>query len=262
MSISFACPECKAQIEVGDEFAGHSGQCPRCEKVIVIPSPNVPKARPAAPTANPWAEPRASKSDDSRPRRRRPPAAPKEPAGPLWPWLVGIVGAAAVTVLLFSSFFVLILWRRPEPTRPVPIVAFKNNPFNQGNGVTVGRLEGQRAFPQDGVFQIRAQLQPDDPPDLDHPDSRCKRYDIKLQANVPYTFEMDSNQFNCEVRVEILDDPDPLAKSIHQGIRNARTDYRPLRTRDYVVYATSIQPAFGNFTLTVREANRPKPFVP
>ena len=42
MSISFACPECKAQIEVAEEYAGHAGQCPRCHYVLVIPAPNQP----------------------------------------------------------------------------------------------------------------------------------------------------------------------------------------------------------------------------
>ena len=267
MSISFACPECKAQIEVGDEFAGLSGQCPRCEKVIVIPSPNLPKARPAgastssAPPPDAWAEPRSARRDEPRGRRRRPPPAPKEPAGPLWPWLLGIAGAVAVTVLLFSSFFVLVLWRRPAPTRLAPVAVFKNNALNPGEVVVVGQLDGKRAIMQDGVFQIRSQLQPDDRRDPEHPATHCKRYEIQLQANTMYTFELDSNQFNCEVRVESLKD-DVLAQSANLGMRNARTEYQPFETKAYFVYASSMQPAFGNFTLTVREANRPKPFVP
>ena len=51
MSISFACPECRARIEVNEELAGHAGQCPRCQNVIVIPAPNQPIPVPAAPEA-------------------------------------------------------------------------------------------------------------------------------------------------------------------------------------------------------------------
>lgn len=267
MSISFACPECKAQIEVGDEFAGHSGQCPRCERVIVIPSPNAPKPRPvgastSVPRSEQWAEPRSSKSDDPRPRRRRAPQVAKEPAGPLWPWLVGIGGAVAVTVLLFSSFLVLVFWRRPEPTRLAPVVVFKNNAIHPGEGVTVGRLEGKRVFLEDGVFQIRSELKPDDDPDIDNIRSRCKWYQIELQAHQRYTFEMDSPQFNCEVRVEKSDNTGVLEQSRDKAVRNARFDFQPQQTMVYLVYVTSPQPAFGNFTLTVREADRPKPFVP
>ena len=60
MSISFACPECKVQIEVADEHAGQSGQCPRCQNVMIIPSGKqpLPTMAGAAPAADPWAKPR------------------------------------------------------------------------------------------------------------------------------------------------------------------------------------------------------------
>ena len=62
MSISFACPQCKAQIEVGEEHVGHAGQCPRCQKVIVIPSPNQPMPILVGADASP--------REDPKPRRR------------------------------------------------------------------------------------------------------------------------------------------------------------------------------------------------
>src|ERR1700686_3648858 len=119
MSISFACPQCKAQVEVGDEFAGHAGQCPRCQNVIAIPSASQPtpvlvaEAMPALNEAKPKPRPALSKE----PRRRRSPPAPTKPFGPIWPWAVGALAALVFTGLLISSLAVLVFWRRPAPTQ-------------------------------------------------------------------------------------------------------------------------------------------------
>jgi hypothetical protein len=172
----------------------------------------------------------------------------------MWPWVVGFFGAVVMVALLISSFSVLVFWRRaPEPTRPVANV--------ENNRVMVGRLEGNRAILQNGVFQVRAELTKNDPRDLDHFDSHCKRFEVELLANKFYTFEMDSNQFNCEVRCESPDNAE-IAASDGNGGRNAKLDYRPRQTMLYHIYATSTHPATGDFTLTIREQHRPKPFVP
>jgi predicted Zn finger-like uncharacterized protein len=264
MSISFACPECKAKIEVGEEHVGHAGQCPRCQKVIVIPSPMQPMpilvGDDAAPREEPKPRRRAeAKEPPARPRRTA--AAPKQPAGPIWPWVVGVFGAVAIAALLFGSFAVLVFWRRPEPARPGAFVDLKHGAIKQANGVTVGRLEGQRAVMQNGVFQIRSELHQNDPFDLDHNNSRCKRYDIELIAGRDYILELETNQFDSELRIEDLHGPMRTGFG-NRGARVARIDYRPQFTDIYIIYATSPNPAFGNFTLTIREQNRPRPVVP
>ena len=264
MSISFACPQCKAQIEVGEEHVGHAGQCPRCKKVIVIPSPNQPMPILVGADASPREDPKPRRRPEAKEppaRPRRTPAMPKQPAGPIWPWVVGVFGAVAIAALLFSSFAVLVFWRRPEPTRHVALVEPKHGAINEAKGVTIGRLEGQRAVMQNGVFQIRSELHQDDPFDLDHKNSHCKRYEIELIAGRDYILELETNQFDSEFRIEDLNGP-LRTRFGNRGVPVARIDYRPQFTDVYVIYATSLNPALGNFTLTIREQNVPKPFVP
>ena len=78
----------------------------------------------------------------------------------MWPWVIGIAAAVAAAVLLFSSFIVLVSWRRPpEPTRKVIVANVNPHLFNNGgalpnNGanpnivgnVTAGQLDGKRPF--------------------------------------------------------------------------------------------------------------------
>lgn len=266
MSISFACPECKARIEVGEEHAGHAGQCPRCQNVIVIPSPNQPMpirvAADAAPREDPKLRRRAeAKEPPARPRRAA--ATPKQPAGPIWPWVVGVFGAVAIAALLFSSFAVLVFWRHPEPTRPAPQVDLRQGAINQANGVTVGRLDGQRAVMQNGVFQIRSELTVNDPVDPKPGPAhvlRCKRFEIELRGDRTYVLEQDSNNFDSYIRVENLERNEWDVGQ--QGMRNARLVFNPPRTTVFTVYASCMDPALGSFTLTIREQNVPKPFVP
>lgn len=274
MSISFACPGCRVQIEVADEHAGESGQCPRCQRVVVIPSPTKPMplatTAETVPPADPWAEPREkprskprpADTDEARPRRSRAAAEPKKPMGPIWPWIVGVFGAIIVASLLFSSLLVLVLWRRAEPTRPPQVVEIKQPEQQIKATVTVGRLEGNRAFLQNGVFQIRSDLNQNDRFDPDLPRSRCKRIEIELVGNRDYVVEMESNQFDCEVRLETINENVLRMDNGQRGFRAARIDHFVPRQELLVIYATSLDPAFGAFTLTVREANRPKPFVP
>ena len=127
MSLSFACPSCRAFMEVADELAGRSGQCPRCQHVFVVPSPalGLPKptlagkAIPATemiPPTDPWAEEKPKPSPRSgRPRRVH--SVPPAPSGPLWPWFIAVPLGLVVAVLLFSSFIVLVSWRNRRPSR-------------------------------------------------------------------------------------------------------------------------------------------------
>ena len=126
--------------------------------------------------------------------------------------------------------------------------------------MTTGRLEGNRAFLQAGVFQVRTELTNNDMRDLDKPICRAKRYDIELIANRTYVIEQDSDQFDSLVRVE--DFNGPLNQDGRFGQRNASFRFTPIITQIFMVYATSDAPATGTFTLTVREEFMPKPFVP
>ena len=88
-----------------------------------------------------------------------------------------------------------------------------------------GRLDGQRAVLQNGVFQVHSALANDDPVDHFHPEvgCRCKRYEIELRNDRVYVLEQESNQFDCFVRVENLQQQ-RLGESDHRGVRNARVD--------------------------------------
>lgn len=277
MSISFACPECRVQIEVADEHAGESGQCPRCQRVIVIPSPKKPMpiltAAETVPPADPWAPPRESgkskrrpvDADEARPRRPRATQEPNEPMGPIWPWVVGVFGAVLVASLLLSSLLVLVLWRRAEPTRPPQVVEFKPapQPIINAKAVTVGRLEGNRAVMHNGAFQVRTELTNNDMRDPvinDNQVFRCKRFEIELRRDLAYMLEQDSNDFDSYIRIENLQGAQWFIGD--RNIRNCAMHFNPPQTGTYIVYASSVDPALGHFTLTIRERNVPKPFVP
>jgi len=266
MSVSFACPECKAKIEVGEEHVGHAGQCPRCQNVFVIPSQMQPLPILVGADASPREDPkprRRAEAKEPPARPRRTPSKPKQPAGPIWPWVVGIFAALVMAALLFSSFAVLVFWRRPEPTRPVVLADHKHVVMNQALGVTVGRLEGQRAFMQNGVFQIRSELTVNDPIDPKPGPAhilRCKRFEIELRNDRTYVLELDSNHFDSYIRVENLQRNEWDVGQ--QGVRNARLVFNPPRTSVFTVFASCMDPALGSFTLTIREQNVPKPFVP
>jgi predicted Zn finger-like uncharacterized protein len=273
MSISFACPECKAQIEVGDEFAGHAGQCPRCQQVITIPSPNLPKPKPIVvsipgSSKDKWDDPRdndrprSSRGDGGRARMRRPP--PRQPSGPMWPWAIGIAGAVVVVLLLFISFIVLVSYRKPEPPRVVIIdtqqgvIPPGNNP--QGMGVVVGRLDGPCAFLQDGVFQVRSKITFNDPFDRVALNSRTKHFQVELLDNMDYIIEVESNHFDADIRLETLN-----RAILGQGFGNRGALSAVIRVRTGFrqehldVWVTNAHQAVGDFTLTIREAHRPRP---
>ena len=273
MSLAFPCPSCRVQIEVADELAGQTGQCPRCEHVFTVPSPVAPKPivvakaipeEPAkAPASRRWAEEKRRDDDDEwRPRRsqrsatKRPRPEP-QPRGPVWPWLVGILGALVVGGLLFSSFIVLIAYRKPftpQVDLSLPASAKKTQ------RVIVGRLEGKRAFFQDGAFQVRTSLSQSDPADLENPLNRAKRFDVELTARKIFIIEMDDAQFDGVIRVERANHL--LKRGGFFGVRNPRVDFTPPETQVYTIYVTSMAPNNGSFTLTIRESGVPKPAGP
>jgi DNA-directed RNA polymerase subunit RPC12/RpoP len=269
MSLSFNCPQCKAHIQVADDMAGQSGQCPRCEHIFVIPSPSQPlpakpRSTPTAekvPPSDPWAK-TESRKDDKRAegpaRRRRRTPAPTVPSGPVWPWILGVAGALVIGVLLLSSFFVLVLWRRPEP--PIQIDPHTEVKVDFRRPIA-GRIEGQRAFLEDGVFQIRTALEPNDPADPQEFNCKCKRYEIELRGDRTYMIEQDSVQFAPFVRVENIN-RQQFGQNGMPGVRNTHVRFAPPQTGIYIVYASCVDPAFGEFTLTIRDANVAKPFVP
>jgi len=40
MLISFKCPHCQASLQVGSDFVGKTGICPKCKKEITVPEQN------------------------------------------------------------------------------------------------------------------------------------------------------------------------------------------------------------------------------
>jgi hypothetical protein len=260
MSISFACPECKAQIEVADEHAGQSGQCPRCERVIVIPSPKQPQ--PVLAGANvpspsePWrpreaggSKPRPVDADEPvRPRRARTMA---PPAGPTWPWVVGVFAAVVAAVLLFASFIVLVSWRKPDPRRrKMDIVVFKEQPTDR---VAVGVLDDRRrVFLEKGIFKLDSELNQRDQIDFGAPrNSPCKIYQIELLANQNYVFELETGHFDSEIRLEQAGQL--LQAGTGKGGAMARFEFQPRFTQVHNVIVTTTNRNLGHFTLTIQE---------
>ena len=266
MPLSFACPGCKAQIEVGDELAGLTGQCPRCQRLLIVPTPQQPQpilldengmpVSQPVPVAAPvpkalWRDPEPrSRSERDAPRRRVRPA-PKEPSGPMWPWALGIFGAIVVGGLLFASFLVLVFWR-PKSNAPRPVeVQQKRVEFKP-------MVERQRAQLQNGVFQARSALTNDDM--FDRRGHRCKVYEVELRADVDYVLDMKSAQFDAEIRLESFDGRMLDNRQNLPGHLQASMGFRPLQTEIFVVHATSVNPGtIGEFTLTIRELDKVAP---
>jgi hypothetical protein len=261
MAISFVCPQCDVQIEVGDEFAGHAGQCPRCQNVIAIPWPMQPESATTVSVSpvDPWEEPSVDVELSQQDPEPAEPSASKPAAVPVWAWVIGVVGVFVLWMLLFSSFLVLVFWRRTEPPRPVPLVEI-DPPVINVNGVTAGRLDGQQAFMKDGVFQTRLELDQNDPLDR-FTNAPCKRFDIQLLAGRDYVIEMEGRQSNCNLRLETVNGP---ARNVfgNQGFRVATLGYRPQFNENCTIHASSANRQLGSFTLTIRERNVPKPIVP
>jgi hypothetical protein len=152
----------------------------------------------------------------------------------------------------------LTLWRKTNTRNHQALI--HSQPATGNQRVTAGALEGQRAVLHNGVFQVRSQLTPDDPIDPIGNICRTKAYDVELIGGRLYVLEGDGLQFDPLVRLERFGQQ--LGRDGAPGRRNAQLFFQPFQTDVYRVYVSSVRPANGPFTLTVRENNRPKPFVP
>lgn len=264
MAIAFSCPSCKAHVQVGDDLAGQTGQCPLCERLIIIPSSAkpmpilldadgnpVPILAPMKTPPREESKPKSSRYDEPRRARRAAPVE-KKPTGPMWPWALGILAGIAIVGLLLSSFIVLCAYRPIEPRTNVQVLEINRN---KPRASMIGKLEGNRATLQDGVFQVRGVLTRNDPV---HLNGRYKPYNVELRGNVHYVMEVDSDHFPAAIRLEdrrgkiLLENRNPI-----NG--NVMIAHVPPFTDEFTVIATSMNPAFGEFTVTIREAHRMKP---
>jgi hypothetical protein len=266
MSLSFPCPGCHALITVPEEHEGRHGQCPRCRHLFEIPGSSPETSEPTqsatptvyVPPADPWA-PRSEEPevDETAPpaEKPKPKKTPAPPAAPmrLWPWAVGVVAAGVMLLLLFAAIAVLAFWRKPERTPEID--RFADVQWNQGpRDILQGRMEGDRVIPVNGMFQMSAELLPADGFDLDNINCHAKVYRIELSPNRDYDFEMSSDMFNCELRLESNDNVLREGRGM-RGVRPALFRYRPFQRETLAIHVTSLQPAVGQFRLTVREQN-------
>lgn len=235
MSLAFPCPGCQVTIEVPDNSAGQQGRCPQCGNEFIIP---------------PSAQYRPVESPPRRPRVET------QPRVPLWPWLVGLLGFLIVGSLLLSSCGALLLYRKTPTQYPY----YGGSVVVDGQRILTGRLEGQTALLSDGVFHVRSELRNTDPADIDNPARKCKQYDIEFRAGRTYVIEMESQQYDCLLRIEQFG---RVAQQDGQPtLRKARIVFRPQQTAVYNVYATSLFPATGPFSFSVRDQAPGQPVGP
>ena len=270
MAITFSCPSCKAHIQVGDDQAGQTGQCPRCERLMIIPSAQVHRpvlldadGKPVPVLVQVSTQPGRSGTQErdepeTRGRRSRVPVE-KKPSGPMWPWVLGTIGGIIVGILLFASFLALCNYRPPEPSPRVQFMQPRAEVVQRT--VLAGRLEGQRAFLQNGVFQLRSNLTTNDPVSAFDAACRSKRYEVDLRRDVGYVIEMDSRQVASTIRV--FDRFNNFINSrSNPGIGDASLFHRPQFTDNFFIEVSTTRPGLGEFVLTIREEFVPKPHVP
>src|ERR1043165_3319257 len=209
MALSFACPGCKVELQLPDDLAGQTGQCPRCQRMMLIPSSSQPRpvlleetpppsAREKVPPASAQPRPATGKPTSSRPA----PASPPKPrwTGPVWPWLVGGLGLLICAGFLLASFTVLLTYRPGSPNTKT--IKDAQKPHGQFQGVRFGRLDGNRVTLVDGLFQVRTELNHNDVFDFGDNLRRCKRFDVSLQQGKIYILEQDSQFFQPLLRLE------------------------------------------------------------
>jgi hypothetical protein len=252
MSISFSCPECEARMEVPDEHAGLSGQCPRCKRVFTIPTSNAPpvrRATPVKPPPVPDAERDISRPSKNRRPRREP--IPPTPRGPVWPWLVGLPAVLLVSGLLFSSLMVLGFHRRSAPPRPA-IAALSTNASPIGNIVSVGKLDGNRVQLEGGSFAMQSLLTPADPLDGRWNGSRSKTFLVELRPGRHYVITLKSTQFSPLI---IFNDPAGIhiRNEGNAGMNTARLEFQPRDAGMFILTASAVNRGVGLFSLTITE---------
>jgi hypothetical protein len=47
--IAFTCPQCKSQLQVGDELGGGQARCPNCQAAVIVPGIGIPIAAQGSP---------------------------------------------------------------------------------------------------------------------------------------------------------------------------------------------------------------------
>lgn len=267
MAISFSCPSCRARIEVADEHAGQQGQCPRCEQLVQIPTeampplllPPVETPTVALPPADPWAAPEEDEPQiDDAPAKKPKPKTRKAvtktaPPLRLWAWAIGGTLLIITFGLFLSSLAVLIFWRRTETPPNVDRLVGVSEP---------DRLQKDRLILKGGFVQVRDVIRPQDLVDPEDPNCRCKRYQIDLKADRDYWFEQESFNFAPWFRIE---EQRRLLKvdCINDAkLAKATLNFRPPADGVYMVFVSTIEPGFGEFTFTVRERPAPKAFIP
>lgn len=239
-------------MEVPDEHAGLSGQCPRCKRVFTIPTSNAPpvrRATPVKPPPVPDAERDISRPSKNRRPRREP--IPPTPRGPVWPWLVGLPAVLLVSGLLFSSLMVLGFHRRSAPPRPA-IAALSTNASPIGNIVSVGKLDGNRVQLEGGAFGLKSLLTPADPLDGRWNGSRSKRFLVEMQAGKQYKIEMESARFNPYIA--LYAPTGAILKSAGHGNNKTMLEY--FNAGDPIVitlHAANVNQGLGAFSLTITE---------
>jgi hypothetical protein len=119
--------------------------------------------------------------------------------------------------------------------------------------VVNAQQHGQRVALQNGFYQTDTQLTPQDPARPGARDCRFRVYLVELQAGKRYVVEQRSHEIDpfleIEDRAGVL-----MAQDDDGGLElDARIEFSPPRTETYVVIASSFDPDFGPFSLTIRE---------
>lgn len=113
------------------------------------------------------------------------------------------------------------------------------------------KLAAAKAVPKDGL-KLEDKLTAEDPGDLILRKSPSKRLAVKLQGAQPYRIDMDSDDFDCVLRLE-----DENGKQV--GLNDDRAEnnlnstiiYTPAADGTYVIIATNLDGKRGAFTLRV-----------
>ena len=102
MAIVVLCPACRVRLTVGDDRAGETFECPRCDAALTIPLPSSPPALPVP-------VPHSDEDDEPRRKPHRPPRGFSCPycASPDYPVTLSKIstgGWIVFAALLFSCF--------------------------------------------------------------------------------------------------------------------------------------------------------------
>lgn len=213
-------------------------------------------------TATPKIEPKRERDYDDDRRSRRRPASEKKPSGPTWPWTIGVIGAIAAFVLLFSAFIALFAYRPPPEKQHVLVV--DNRSPDIGKPQTIGRVEGNRLFLENGIVQFQTRLNENDMFD-NGPGAngffKTNRFEVELRGGQQYVIDVQGRGLDKFVRVENRFG-NMLDFRHQQGPGGASLRFTPFETANYIVYVSNVEPRAGDFTVSIREAHLAKPGAP